>query len=103
MVGEIKDMIVHLALFKFRPGISKISIDKLFDDLRKLNRKIEGVEHILAGENFSPHAENYTHAVVVVCHDKAALEAYRTHPEHAAIAKRIEHIEEKSLGADFEG
>lgn len=98
----MKNMVVHIALFQWKSNISKTEIEQAFADVRALKGKVAGVIDIFCGENFSPWAEKFTHAVVVLTKDRNALNAYRKHPNHTDVAKRIEAMEDKSLGVDFE-
>lgn len=95
-------MIVHIALFKWKPEVSQDTIEKAFDDVRSLKSKVDGLTDIMCGENFSKWNEGFTHAVVVLARDRTALEAYRNHPDHVVVGNLIDIIEEKSIGIDFE-
>ena len=44
----------------------------------------------------------YTHAFLVLAKDRGALEAYRNHPDHVDVAKRIDAMDGGSIGIDFE-
>jgi hypothetical protein len=96
-------MIVHIALFSWKPEVDPEAIQKAFDDVKALKDAVPGLIDIRCGKNFSRWAEGYTHAVIVLAQNKDALEAYRVHPDHAEVAQRIEAMESKSLGVDFEG
>lgn len=96
-------MIVHIALFKWKKGVTKERIEKALDDVRALKTKCKGVIDIMCGENFSKWSEGYTHAVVVLAKDREALQGYRDHPLHKVVAKEIESMEEgNGIGVDFE-
>lgn len=72
------------------------------DDIKNLKPEIPEIINISCGENFSRWNEGYTHAVVVKVKNRTALDAYRMHPTHQPIAKRIETMEARSIGIDFE-
>jgi len=95
-------MIVHIAIFKWKETISKKEIKQATADIRELKFKVNGLVDVLCGENFSRWNEGFTHAVVVIAKDRNALEAYRKHPDHKDVASRIEQMETKSIGIDFE-
>ncbi|MBI4020363.1 MAG: Dabb family protein [Candidatus Aenigmarchaeota archaeon] len=95
-------MLVHIALFKWKEGTQVGEIGSALEEVRKLKGKVKGVMDIYCGENFSKWAEGFTHAVVVLAKDRDALEAYRKHPDHVDVAERIERMEAKSIGIDFE-
>lgn len=95
-------MIIHIALFKWKPDVTSEAIDEVMADVRTLKEKVEGVLDIRCGQNFSKWNEGYTHAFLVLAKDKMALEAYRNHPDHVVVAKRIDAMDGGSIGVDFE-
>ncbi len=72
-------MIVHIALFSWKKTAKEKDIDRALKDVKMLKKKVEGMAKT-----------------------KVALNAYRIHPFHKKIADRIEKMEEKSIGIDFE-
>ena len=95
-------MIVHIVLFKWKNNVSKKQVQETFSDLENLKGKIKGLEGIFSGENFSKYSEGFEHGLVVLAKGAESLDAYRKHPLHLEIAKKIERLEEKSIGVDFE-
>jgi hypothetical protein len=95
-------VIVHIALFAWKPGIPEDTIREIATTIQSLKMKIPGVLEIYFGQNFSKWNKGFTHAFVVITKDKQALELYRNHPDHKAIAAEIDSIEAKSIGVDFE-
>ena len=95
-------MIIHVALFKFKPEVSKEVIDNAMNEVRVLKNKIPHVLEISAGENFSKHSKGFTHAIVVKFNSKEDIDSYRAHPAHKPIADKLDSIEEDSIGIDFE-
>ena len=95
-------MIIHIALFKWRSEVPREAVEAALEEVRALKQKVHGLREIYCGENFSPWAEGYTTAVVVVATNRESLDSYRKHPDHKVVAQRIESMEEKSLGVDFE-
>jgi hypothetical protein len=94
--------IIHIALFRWKEKIQSSEIQKALEEVKSLQTKVDGLHAIHCGENFSKWADGFTHAVVVVAQTREALAAYRTHPDHENIAQKIETMEEKSIGVDFE-
>jgi hypothetical protein len=94
-------MLVHVAIFRWKAGTPADAVTSALADVRALEQKIPGVQAIYCGENFSKWAEGYTHAVVVVAQDQQALDAYRKHPDHEAVAAKIEAMEDRGIGVDF--
>ena len=95
-------MIIHIALFKFKSDISKEEIDSAMVEVRALKDKIPQVLEISAGENFSKHSQDFTHAIVVKFANKEDIDSYRAHPDHKPVADKLDQIEEDSIGIDFE-
>jgi hypothetical protein len=95
-------MIIHIALFRWKDDATKESIEGAMNDIRALKHKVDGVIDIKCGENFSVWNEGYTHAFLVLARDRAALDAYRNHPDHRDAAQRIETMDAGSIGIDIE-
>jgi hypothetical protein len=97
-----KYMVIHIALFKWRSDVPKKDIIQVMNDISLLKERISEVIDLYCGENFSKWAKNYTHAVIVKVESKEKLNVYRNHPDHIIVAKRVEELEEDSIGIDFE-
>ena len=95
-------MIIHIALFKFKPDISKEEVGGVIEGVRDLKNKIPQVIELFAGDNFSKHSQGFTHAIVIKFKSKEDIDAYRAHPSHKPIVDKLEEIEEDSIGIDFE-
>ncbi|HLC77267.1 MAG TPA: Dabb family protein [archaeon] len=126
-------MIIHVALFSWKPGTKEKEINRALNDViadqlniqvlhklvtysepsynirilylvnyKLLKKKVDGLIDIRCGENFSKWNEGFTHAVIVMAKTRTALDAYRFHPFHKKVADKIEKMEEKSVGVDFE-
>ncbi len=94
-------MTIHIALYAWKEDVTSQEIAVALDAVRQLKDKVEGLVDIKCGENFSKWNEGFTHAIVVLAEDQAALDRYRNHPDHFAVAKQIDHMESKSIGVDF--
>lgn len=95
-------MIVHIALFSWKKGTKEKEIDKALKDVKLLKNKVDGLIDVRCGKNFSKWNEGFTHAVIVMAKTRVALDAYRIHSFHKEVADKIEKMEEKSIGIDFE-
>lgn len=95
-------MITHIALFQFRPDTSPADLQRAIEDVRALKEKVDGLITVDCGANFSKWADGFTHAFVVTARDLSALDAYRRHPDHVDVAHRLEAMEVRSIGVDFE-
>ena len=94
----------HIALFKFKEGISSEQIDKLFEELMDVSENIEGVEDYVSGANISPEGLNqgFTHGFVMTFKDVAARDAYLPNAEHERLKATLQpHVESMAV-VDFE-
>lgn len=95
-------MIIHIALFRWKEGTEKESIEKALKQVKQLKNKCDGIIDIFCGENFHKESKGLTHGVVIIAKNQDSLDGYRKHSEHKVIAKNIEIIEDDGLGFDFE-
>jgi len=95
-------MVIHIALFKWRDDVAESEINGIMEEIEQLKGKIDEIVEIYCGKNFSKWSKGYTHAVIVMVENKEALDAYRNHPLHTPIAKKVEKLEEDSMGIDIE-
>ncbi len=96
-------MIEHIILFRRKPEITDAQIAAVMESLRGLKDQIPGIVTLACGADFSGRAQGYTHALVVRFSDRAALDAYGSHPAHQAVVEtQIKPSFEGILGFDFE-
>lgn len=95
-------MIVHIALFKWKPEVTQSQIEQALKEVKALKTASEGIVDIFCGENHHKESKGLTHGIVVITKDQKSLKKYRNHPLHLAIAKNIEQMEEDGIGFDFE-
>ncbi len=94
-------MIVHIALFRWKPGATAEQTTEALEKVKALKNECEGINDIFCGENYHKESKGFTHGVVVIARNQEALDSYRKHPDHRIIAATIEAIEEDGLGFDF--
>ncbi len=95
-------MVIHIALFRWKPEFGEADIDAVMADIRRLKQQIPEVIDLTSGVNFGPYSEGYTHAVVVTLKDRNALATYRDHTMHRPVAEAVDRMYEQSIGIDFE-
>lgn len=95
-------MVTHIALFRWKENIPQEEVNKLMSAIKDLKNQINEVVELDCGENFSKWNEGYTHAVVVKTKTREDLDNYRKHPAHIPVAKKVEELENHSIGIDFE-
>jgi hypothetical protein len=74
----------------------------IIDLLSGLPEVIENLESLETGENFNKGPFAYDLILITTHKDKAALERYRKHPEHVAVANRIKELTDERTVVDFE-
>ena len=96
-------MILHLVLFRFRPGTPAAAIDAARDALLALGRSIPDIRRIAWAPNLGPSAADYPFVLSVSVDDMAAVGRYLEHPAHVeAVARWLAPIREARLAVDFE-
>ncbi len=94
-------MYIHLAIFRWKANVTEAKVKEVLREVCALQRKIAGIVEISCAKNLSRYSEGYTHVVLVRGLNQKAIDAYRNHPDHIALAKRIEVMEEHGIGVDF--
>lgn len=94
-------MYIHIALYAWKPEVSPTAVNQALAEIEALAPKISGIVEISAAENTSQYSEGFTHVILVRAESAAAIDAYRAHPDHIALAKRLEAMEERGIGADL--
>lgn len=89
-------------MYKWKPGIADEEIKAALHEVEALADKIPGIIEISTGENKSKYGEGYSHVIFVRGDNQTALDAYRAHPDHDKVARRIEAMEDAGIGVDFE-
>jgi hypothetical protein len=95
-------MYVHIALFRWKAGVTSADIGRSLAEVEALFGKVPGLVEISTAVNTSKYNEGYTHVVLVRAETQSAIDAYRAHPDHVKVAQRIEAMEERGVGVDFE-
>jgi hypothetical protein len=89
-------MIRHVVLARFRGDISDAEREAIWDGLRALEGKVDGVVAMTFGANVSPEGldKGFRHGFTMDFRDEAARDAYLVHPDHkAAGAKFVAALE----------
>ena len=94
-------MVKHVVMWRLREkdenGLSLIR--RL---LTRLPELIDGLESLEIGENFNSSPFAYDMVLITTHKDQQALEKYRGHPEHVAVANRIKELTKERAVVDFE-
>ncbi len=93
-------MIRHIVLFRIRPEF-KAEIPALVQNFYTMKGRVEGLVDLEAGADILGSARSYDIALVCTFTDRAAFDAYQTHPLHQPIRKRMHEVRESSVACDF--
>jgi hypothetical protein len=75
-------MIIHTFLFQWKPGTTEAQKARAQTEIQALQGQIPGLLETYTGVNFSPRSLGYEFGGVMKFTDRAALDAYGTHPVH---------------------
>jgi len=75
-------MIIHTFAFRWKPGVTPDRKQHVMVAIRKLQGQIPGLLETWVGQNISPRSQGYELGGVMKFNDRAALEAYGSHPVH---------------------
>jgi quinol monooxygenase YgiN len=99
-------MIKHIVVWKlydFAAGMSKKdNALKMKQWLKDLKSKIPEIRKLEVGINFNDSDDAYDIILYSEFKDKASLEIYQNHPEHAQFKERIKHIRSEKKVVDYE-
>jgi hypothetical protein len=99
----LTDEIVHVVLFRWKPGVTAEQRQAVLTALRSLPAAIPGIIELTCGDNFTDRARGYETGLVVRFRDRKALEEYLPHPAHRRVVDEvINPIREESLALDYE-
>lgn len=78
-------MFIHIFGFKWKPAASEADKQRAAQAILAFKGRIPGLLDVHVGPNLSPHGQGYTFAGLMTFTDKAAADAYTTHPSHHAL------------------
>lgn len=78
-------MLLHVVCFKYRLEIDAAARDEHRARLRGL-ADIDGIADLKVGADLVGSARSYDTGLVITFRDRAALDAYQTHPRHVPVA-----------------
>lgn len=93
-------MIRHIVLFKIKPEYKK-EIPELANNFYSMKGKVEGLIDLEAGVDILGSERSYDLALICTFADRAAFDAYQTHPAHMPIKRRMHEVREGSVACDF--
>ena len=93
-------MIRHIVLFKIKPEF-KDEIPALVQNFYTMKGHVDGLLDLEAGADILQSDRSYDIALICTFADRAAFDAYQTHPLHMPIRKRMHEVRQSSVACDF--
>ena len=94
-------VIRHIVMFRIKDEY-KDEIPQLVENFRSMKGRIEGMLDLEAGQDILGSERSYDLALTTVFEDRAAFDAYQTHPVHMPVKKRMHEVRSSSVACDFE-
>ena len=102
-------MIVHVVLFRLKPGLSEDARDALAASLARATREIPSIRGARIGSRITIGrayeqlmTTDYSFAAILEFDDRSALQTYLDHPAHEQLAQRFYASVGEALTYDFE-
>ena len=94
-------MVKHVVMWRLRAR-NENGLSLIRRLLTRLPGLIDELESLEIGENFNSSAFAYDLVLITTHKDQQALEKYKEHPEHVAVANRIKELTKERAVVDFE-
>lgn len=78
-------MFIHIFGFRWKPQATDVDKLRAQKHILAFRGNIPGLIEVHVGPNLSPRGQGYTFAGLMTFTDKAAYDAYTTHPSHLAL------------------
>jgi hypothetical protein len=95
-------MYIHTFLFQWQPTATEEMKERAAREIRALQGQIPGLIETSYGANISPRSQGFTHGGVMKLKDKAALNAYNTHPVHEKLVQWLRPLLKLAAELDYE-
>ena len=95
-------MLTHIVVWKYRPEVGEEQRREHVERLRRLPRAIPEIQSFAVGRDVLGLPRSYHTGLVAVFRDRAGLDAYTVHPDHAAVADLGRSLSEHVASVDFE-
>jgi hypothetical protein len=92
----------HIVLVEFNDGVAEDAKMAALQSVHALQGKIDGIEAVTSGKDFSGRAGDFTHSVIVTMRDKNVLAEYGPHPAHKEVQAILGPIVKTLWVVDFE-
>ncbi len=92
----------HIVMLEFNDGVAENAKMAALKEVEALKGKIDGIQSVESGKDFSGRAGNFTHSVIVTMRDRDVLAAYGPHPAHKEVQATLGPIVKTLWVVDFE-
>ena len=92
----------HIVLVEFNDGVAEDAKMAALQSVHALQGKIDGIDGVTSGKDFSGRAGDFTHSVIVTMRDKSVLAEYGPHPAHKKVQAILGPIVKTLWVVDFE-
>ncbi len=92
----------HIVMIEFNDGVDEDARMAAVKAVESLKGKIDGIESVCSGKDFSGRAGNFTHSAIVTMRDKGVLAEYGPHPAHKEVQAILGRIVKTLWVIDFE-
>ena len=94
-------MFIHIFGFRWKEDAGDEDKDRASREIRAFEGTIPGLIDVAVGENLSPRGQGYAFAGLMRFEDRAACDAYATHPAHVKLLEWLVPLIEP-VELDFE-
>ena len=95
-------MLTHLVVWKYRADVAQSIREDHVAQLRSLHSVVPGIESLKVGFDALHLPRSFDTGLVAIFRDRAVLDAYTVHPDHAKVAEFGRSISDKVASVDFE-
>ena len=95
-------MLTHIVIWKYKPEVGEDQRREHVARLRALVEVIPEIQSFAVGFDVLRLPRSYHTGLVATFRDRAGLEAYTVHPQHAAAADFGRSVSEHVASVDFE-
>lgn len=92
----------HIVMLEFNEGVDEDAKMAALKEVEGLKGKIDGIEGVQSGKDFSGRAGDFTHSVIVTMRDRDVLAEYGPHPAHKEVQAVLGPIVKTLWVVDFE-
>lgn len=94
-------MLTHIVVWKYRADAGEEQRREHVERLRRLPHLVPGIESFAVGSDVLHLPRSYDTGLVATFRDRAALDAYTIHPEHAEVVAIGRELSEHVASVDF--